>query len=192
MPVVRQGCARAASRHSAGPVRGQRPPSGEAADGGGPRAPLWGGRSGTEGSCRLRALAGVRVSQGAISQDALRRAAGAVGDAYSRLRTSVRASPFVHTDDTGWRVGGERAFLMAFAAGRGCGVPSPCSSPERRGAGGGPSDYGGVMVTDRGRSYDAQALCRGQAAEVYGARTALGQPRWFRPRQGEDAASARV
>ena len=62
----------------------------------------------------LRALTGVRVSQGAISQDALRRAAGAVGDAYSRLRTSVRASPFVHTDDTGWRVGGERAFLMAF------------------------------------------------------------------------------
>ena len=50
--VVRQGCARAASRHSAGPVRSQRPPSGEAADGGGPRAPLWGGRSGTEGSCR--------------------------------------------------------------------------------------------------------------------------------------------
>ncbi len=39
----------------------------------------------------LRALTGVRVSQGAISQDALRRAAGAVGDAYSRLRTSVRA-----------------------------------------------------------------------------------------------------
>ncbi len=38
----------------------------------------------------LRALTGVRVSQGAISQDALRRAAGAVGDAYRTLRTSVR------------------------------------------------------------------------------------------------------
>ncbi len=36
----------------------------------------------------LRALTGVRVSQGAISQDALRRAKGAVGDAYRRLRTS--------------------------------------------------------------------------------------------------------
>ena len=56
----------------------------------------------------------MRVSQGSISQDALRRAAGVVGDAYSRLRTSVRASPFVHTDDTGWRVGGERTFLMVF------------------------------------------------------------------------------
>ena len=47
VPVVRQAGARAASRHSAGPARGQRPPSGEAADGGGPRAPLWSGRSGT-------------------------------------------------------------------------------------------------------------------------------------------------
>ena len=39
---------------------------------------------------------------------------GAVGDAYQRLRDSVCASQVVHTDDTGWRVGGEGAFLMAF------------------------------------------------------------------------------
>ena len=57
----------------------------------------------------LRALTGVEVSQGAISQDALRRSADAVGEAYRTLRTSVRASPVVHTDDTGWRVGGEPA-----------------------------------------------------------------------------------
>ena len=50
----------------------------------------------------LRALTGVEMSQGAITQDALRRARGAVGDAYHKLRTSVRASPVVHTDDTGW------------------------------------------------------------------------------------------
>ena len=62
----------------------------------------------------LRALTGVEVSQGAISQDALRRATGAVGDAYHKLRTSVGVSRLVHTDDTGWRVGGEPAFLMAF------------------------------------------------------------------------------
>ena len=62
----------------------------------------------------LRALTGVELSQGAITQDALRRAQGAVGDAYRRLRDSVRASRIVHTDDTGWRVGGEGAFLMAF------------------------------------------------------------------------------
>ena len=62
----------------------------------------------------LRALTGVELSQSAITQDALRRARGAVGDAYRRLRESVRASRVVHTDDTGWRVGGEGAFLMAF------------------------------------------------------------------------------
>ena len=62
----------------------------------------------------LRALTGVELSQSAITQDALRRARGAVGDGYRRLRESVRESAVVHTDDTGWRVGGESAFLMAF------------------------------------------------------------------------------
>ena len=62
----------------------------------------------------LRALTGVELSQSAITQDALRRARGAVGDAYRRLRESVRQSAVVHTDNTGWRVGGESAFLMAF------------------------------------------------------------------------------
>ena len=38
----------------------------------------------------LRALTGMELSQGAITQDALRRARGAVGDAYRRLRESVR------------------------------------------------------------------------------------------------------
>ena len=38
----------------------------------------------------LRALTGVELSQSAITQDALRRARGAVGDAYHRLRESVR------------------------------------------------------------------------------------------------------
>ena len=123
----------------------------------------------------LRALTGVRVSQGAISQDALRRAAGAVGDAYSTLRTSVRASPFVHTDDTGWRVGGERAFLMAFETEEAAvyQVRARHRNEEVREVV--PSDYGGVMVTDRGRELRRPGAVRGQAAEVSGARTALGQ-----------------
>ncbi len=106
----------------------------------------------------LRALTGVRVSQGAISQDALRRAAGAVGDAYRTLRTSVRASPVVHTDDTGWRVGGEPAFLMAFETEEATvyQVRARHRNEEVREVV--PADYAGVMVTDRGRSYDAEAL----------------------------------
>ena len=106
----------------------------------------------------LRALTGVEVSQGAISQDALRRATGAVGEAYRKLRTSVRASPVVHTDDTGWRVGGEPAFLMAFETDEATvyQVRARHRNEEVREVV--PSDYGGVMVTDRGRSYDGQAV----------------------------------
>ena len=106
----------------------------------------------------LRALTGVELSQGAITQDALRRARGAVGDAYQRLRDSVRASAVVHTDDTGWRVGGEGAFLMAFETDEATvyQVRARHRNEEVREVV--PSEYGGVMVTDRGRSYDAQAL----------------------------------
>ena len=106
----------------------------------------------------LRALTGVELSQSAITQDALRRARGAVGDAYQRLRESVRESAVVHTDDTGWRVDGEGAFLMAFETEDATvyQVRARHRNEEVREVV--PGDYGGVMVTDRARSYDAQAL----------------------------------
>ena len=106
----------------------------------------------------LMALTGVEVSQGAITQDALRPATGAVGEAYHKLRTSVRVSRLVYTDDTGWRVGGEPAFLMAFETDEATiyQVRARHRNEEVREVV--PSNYGGVMVTDRGRSYDAQAL----------------------------------
>ena len=106
----------------------------------------------------LRGLTGVELSQSAITQDALRRARGAVGDGYHRLRKSVRESAVVHTDDTGWRVGGESAFLMAFETDEATvyQVRSRHRNEEVREVV--PADYAGVMVTDRGRSYDAQAL----------------------------------
>ena len=90
-----------------------------------------------------------------ISQDACGR--GTVGDAYHKLRGSVRASPLVHTD-AGWRVDGGPAFLMAFETDEATvyQVRTRHRNEEVREVV--PSDYGGVMVTDRGRSYDAQAL----------------------------------
>ena len=106
----------------------------------------------------LRALTGVELSQSAITQDALRRARGAVGDAYRGLRESVRQSAVVHTDDTGWRVGGESAFLMAFETDDATVYqvrPRHRNDEVREIV---PGDYAGVMVTDRARSYDAQAL----------------------------------
>ena len=62
----------------------------------------------------MAALTGVQLAQGALTQDALRRAAGPVGSAYEPLRAVVREAPVVHTDDTGWRVGGHPAHLLAF------------------------------------------------------------------------------
>jgi hypothetical protein len=62
----------------------------------------------------LETLAGLKLTQGAITQDALRRARGQVGTAYQGLRAKVRDAPAVYTDDTGWRVGGEQVHLMAF------------------------------------------------------------------------------
>jgi transposase len=83
---------------------------------------------------------------------------GAVGERYKALRASVREQAVVHTDDTGWRVGGEGAFLMAFV--------NPALSvyqvrPRHRNEEVReliPADFAGVMVCDRGRSYDAVEL----------------------------------
>jgi hypothetical protein len=62
----------------------------------------------------MAAVTGVQLTQGAITQDALQRAAGPVGLAYQELRAAVSETPVVHPDDTGWRVGGEPAHRMAF------------------------------------------------------------------------------
>jgi transposase len=108
----------------------------------------------------LRALTGVILTQGALTQDALRRAGGAVGGAYPRLRTDVRGAPVVHTDDTGWRVGGVPAWLMTFETDTQTVYqvrPRHRNEEVREVV---PADYAGVMVSDRGKSYDATGLGR--------------------------------
>jgi hypothetical protein len=62
----------------------------------------------------LETLTGLQLTQGAITQDARRWARSKVGTAYQELRATVWESQAVYTDDTGWRVGGESAHLMAF------------------------------------------------------------------------------
>jgi transposase len=106
----------------------------------------------------LATLTGVRLTQGALTQDALRRTLGPMGTAYERLRAAVSAAPVVHTDDTGWRVGGAPAYLMAFETDAATVYQiRPCHRHEEVqeviSA-----EYEGVMVTDRGRSYDARAF----------------------------------
>ncbi|HEV1996025.1 MAG TPA: transposase [Candidatus Acidoferrum sp.] len=103
-------------------------------------------------------LTGVRLTQSAITQDAMRQTEGAVGVHYGELRDTVKQQAVVHTDDTGWRVGGDAAFLMAF-------VNASLSvyqvRPQHRNEEVReliPADFEGVMVCDRGRSYDATEL----------------------------------
>ena len=123
----------------------------------------------------LRALTGVELSQSAITQDALRRARGAVGDAYHRLRGSVRESAVVHTDDTGWRVGGESAFLMAFETDYATvyQVRGRHRNEEVREVV--PSDYSGVMVDRSSSELRCPGSVGGETAEVSGARATLDQ-----------------
>lgn len=106
----------------------------------------------------LKTLTGVRLTQGALTQDALQRTQGPLGAAYECLRATVVQAPVVHTDDTGWRVGGEPAYLMAFETDT---VSVYQIRPRHRHEEVQeviPANYDGVMVTDRGRSYDAQAF----------------------------------
>jgi len=105
----------------------------------------------------LEALHGLTLTQGALTQDALRRATGEVGTAYERLRTAVPESPVVHTDDTGWRVGGEPASLMAFETDEVTVYQIRSQHRHEEVQEVIPPDDAGVMVTDRGRSDDAQA-----------------------------------
>jgi transposase len=108
----------------------------------------------------LQALTGVQLTQGAITQDALRRTEGAVGTGYARLRAAVPEAPVVHTDDTGWRVGGEPAYLMVFETDGATVYQIRARHRHEEVQEVIPADYGGVMVTDRGRSYDAQTFDR--------------------------------
>jgi len=103
-------------------------------------------------------LTGVRLTQGAITQDAMKQSEDAVGASYAALRASVQEQTVVHTDDTGWRVGGEAAYLMAFVN-QSLSVyqirPRHRNEEVRELI---PADFGGVLVCDRGRSYDAVEL----------------------------------
>ncbi len=106
----------------------------------------------------LKQFCGLTVTQSALTQDALRRVAGRVGNAYRELRAAIRAEPVVNTDDTGWKINGGTAFLMTFT--------TPLTTvfqiryrhrnEEVREVV--PGDYGGTLGCDRAASYDAKPL----------------------------------
>jgi hypothetical protein len=106
----------------------------------------------------LATVAGFALTQGAVTQDALRRARGKIGEAYHALRAEIAQEAAVGTDDTGWKVGGVGAFLMGFFS-RLTSVfqirPRHRNEEVREVI---PGDYTGTLCTDRGRSYEAREL----------------------------------
>jgi hypothetical protein len=106
----------------------------------------------------LKALTGMEVTASAITQDAMKQSVGPVGAAYEKLRSQMRDSPAVHTDDTGWRVEGKPAYLMGFDSDRLAVYQIRFQHRNQEVQEIIPADYGGVLITDRGVSYDANVF----------------------------------
>ena len=106
----------------------------------------------------LEELTGISVTQSAVTQDALRRLQGPVGEVYEGLRATVRESAVVYTDDTGWRIGGQCAFLMGFDTDQITLYQIRLRHRHEEVNEIIPVTYGGVLVSDRGKSYDAEEL----------------------------------
>jgi transposase len=106
----------------------------------------------------LNLLTGTELTQGAITQDALRRARGRVGQMYQELRAGVRDSPVVYTDDTGWKVAGENSHLMAFDTNQATVYQVRPRHRHQEVQEIVPRNYQGVMGTDRGRSYEDKSF----------------------------------
>jgi hypothetical protein len=62
----------------------------------------------------LREFTGMEVTQSALTQNALKKSEGVVGNAYQELRTGVATAPAVYTDDAGGRIHGQAADWMSF------------------------------------------------------------------------------
>ena len=106
----------------------------------------------------LRELTGIEVTQSALTQDALKKSEGVVGNAYQELRAGVSTAPAVYTDDTGWRIHGQTAHLMTFDTDQATVFQIRRRHRNQEVRELIPADYAGVMVTDRGKSYDAEEL----------------------------------
>lgn len=106
----------------------------------------------------VRALTGIQVTQSALTQDALKKAEGVVGNAYQELRAGVATAPVAYSDDTGWRIHGQPAQLMGFDTDQATVVQIRDQHRHQEVLEVIPADYPGTLVTDRGKSYDAEAL----------------------------------
>lgn len=106
----------------------------------------------------LKELTGISVTQSALTQDALRQAQGKIAAQYQQLRANIATAPVVHTDDTGWRVAGQTAFLMGFDSDQATVYQIRPRHRHEEVLEVVPAAFAGVLVNDRGKSYDAREL----------------------------------
>ena len=106
----------------------------------------------------MKDLFGIHLTQSALTQHALRQRTGPRAAAYDASRESVGQSERVHTDDTGWRIGGTVAYLMGFDTDTAAYYQIRRQHRNQEVREVISSDYAGVMSCDRGTSYDAREL----------------------------------
>jgi len=108
----------------------------------------------------LKRLTGLDLTQGAITQSFLRAGTGdgPVAQKYQQLRIEIQLQEAINTDDTGWRINGYLANLMAFDSGLIAiyQIRLQHRNEEVREVIG--DKYEGILGTDRGKSYDAKEL----------------------------------
>ena len=109
----------------------------------------------------LKMLTQLEVTQSALTQQALKHGAnpaGVIHKKYETLRASVRAANMVNTDDTGWRINGANAFLMAFKTNSSVVYQIRAQHRSVDVLEVIPADFAGVLVTDRFVTYDAKVF----------------------------------
>ena len=106
----------------------------------------------------LKQLYGLKVTQSALTQSALKAAEGSLSQQYAGLREDIVGSTVVHTDDTGWSIKGVQAWLMVFSSAKTLyyQIRKRHRNEEVREVLA--EEFGGVLVTDRFSSYDATSL----------------------------------
>ncbi len=108
----------------------------------------------------LKRTTGIQVTQSALTQAALKHASvgGLIGEQYQVLRSKLQAARVVNTDDTGWRVAGTNAFLMAFKTASSLVYQIRTQHRSTEVLEVIPASFAGVMACDRFSSYDARVF----------------------------------
>ena len=101
---------------------------------------------------------GISLTQSALTQAAgrLSHSGGIIELHYDTLRETIRSSPVVNTDDTGWRIGSTMCFLMGFFTRRTAVYQVRLQHRHEEVMEVLGTSFAGLLGTDRGSSYEAR------------------------------------